>query len=292
MKRHAGIPVAETIRVIFMLFFMAVVLYPFIYALSYSLSNSNAVMLKDVTFLPVKFTLYNYKKIFGGADIYIAFLVSIYRAVVGATAHVVVTALAAFAISKRDLPGYKYFNLFFIIPMYITGGLIPTYIVIHNLGLFNNLLVYILPYCFYAFNMLLIRTYFDTIPASLEESAKIDGANYFTILVKIMIPLSMPVISVILMFSAIFQWNAWFDVVLYVTKKNLFPLQKLLQNMLMDASSAATAMVQSTAANSKRVSSETLRMAMVIITSTPIIAVYPFFQKHFVTGIMIGSIKG
>jgi putative aldouronate transport system permease protein len=292
MIKRKGIPVAETIRVVFMTVFMLVVLYPFVYALAYSLSNSNAVMLKDVTFYPIKFTFFNYKKIFEGSDIYFAFLVSIYRAVIGASAHVIVTALAAYAVSKRDLPGYKFFNLYFIIPMYISGGLIPTYINIHNLGLFNNLLVYILPYMFYAFNMLLIRTYFDTIPDSLEESAKIDGANYFTIFLKIMLPLSMPVIAIILMFSGIWQWNAWFDVVLYVTNKNLFPLQKLLQNMLMDASSAATAMVQSTAANTKRVSSESLRMAMVIIASTPIIIVYPFFQKHFVTGIMIGSVKG
>jgi putative aldouronate transport system permease protein len=292
IKRNWG---GEMVRSVIIVGFSLLILYPFIYCLAYSLSNSNAAMLTNITVYPVKFTFANYKKVFDNNDMYFAALVSLSRSVIGAIWCLSVTTMAAFAASKRFLPGHKFFNMLFIIPMYISGGLIPTYVIMNKLGLFNNFLVYILPHGFYAFNMLLIRTYFDTLPESLEESAKIDGASVSRVFFSIVLPLSMPVLSVITMFTLIWQWNSWFDVVLYITKKHLYPLQTILQNMLLDAATSTNQLLSGgidISGGNKSISPESLRMATLIITIIPIIAIYPFFQKYFVAGIMIGSVKG
>jgi putative aldouronate transport system permease protein len=292
IKRNWG---GEIFRSVIIVGFSLLILYPFVYCLAYSLSNSNAAMLTNITVIPVKFTFANYKKVFDNQAMYLAALVSLSRSVTGAIWCLSITTMAAFAASKRFLPGHKFFNMLFIIPMYISGGLIPTYVIMNRLGLFNNFLIYILPHGFYAFNMLLIRTYFDTIPDSLEESAKIDGASVSRVFFSIILPLSTPVLSVIAMFTLIWQWNSWFDVVLYITKKHLYPLQTILQNMLQDAATSTNQLLSGgvdISGSTKTISPESLRMATLIITIIPIIAIYPFFQKYFVAGIMIGSVKG
>lgn len=276
----------------FMIVFSILILYPFLYCLAYSLSDSTRAMTENIVLMPVGFTFRNYTKVFADNSIFIAAAISVFRAVAGALWALALTSLAAFAVSKRDLPGNKFFNMFFIIPMYISGGVIPYYVTIHDLHLFNNLLVYILPCGFYAFNMLIVRTYFDTIPSSLEESAKIDGAGYFRIYWTIILPLSTPVLSVIAMFTAVSQWNSWFDVVLFITRKNLYPLQRVLQLMLEETMITTTSLQQgSSAINNRVISPESVRMATLIVTTLPIVMVYPFFQKHFVRGIMIGAVK-
>lgn len=276
----------------FTIIFSILILYPFIYCLAYSLSDSTRAMTENVVLLPVEFTWRNYVKVFTNRDILNATFISITRTVLGACWAALVTCLAAYGISKHDLPGRKFFTLIFIIPMYISGGLIPYYVLIHDLKLFNNILVYILPAGFYAMNMLIVRTYFDTIPQSLEESATIDGAGYFRIYVQIILPLSMPVISVILMFTAVAQWNSYFDVVLFITKKQLFPLQTILQNLLQETQTSIQSLMEGGQAMKKQnVSTESVRMATLIVTTVPIIIVYPFFQKHFVKGVMVGAVK-
>lgn len=277
---------------IIVLTFSVLILYPFLYCVAYSFSDSTKAMTENIVLLPVGFTLRNYAKAFHNPDILHATLISVVRTVLGALWAALVTSLAAYSISKQDLPGKKFFTMFFIIPMYISGGLIPYYVLMSDLKLFNNILVYILPGGFYAFNMLIVKTYFDSIPPSLEESAKIDGAAYGTIFVKIILPLSMPVISVILMFTAVFQWNSYFDVVLFITKKNLYPLQTILQNMLQETQTSLQSLQSGgQSLNNRTVSSESVRMATLVITTVPIVIVYPFFQKHFVRGMMVGAVK-
>lgn len=277
---------------IFMIIFSILILYPFLYCLAYSLSDSTRVMTENVVLLPKGFTFANYSRVFRDNSIISATGISVFRAVAGSLWALALTSMAAYAVSKKDLPGNKFFNIFFIVPMYISGGIIPYYVTIHDLHLFNNVLVYILPAGFYAFNMLIVRTYFDTIPASLEESAKIDGANYFKIFWRIILPLSMPVLSVVAMFTAVSQWNSWFDVVLFITKPKLYPLQRVLQIMLEETMLDTSSLKQGSSAMSKRViSPESVRMATLIVTTLPIVIVYPFFQKHFVRGIMIGAVK-
>jgi putative aldouronate transport system permease protein len=243
-----------------------------------------------VVFWPVGFTLDNYRTVFRMDMIYTSALISVYRTVGGVLYTTLVTGLASYAISKRDLPGGRLIALFLIIPMYISGGLLPYYVTIAQLGLFNNLLVYVLPHGFWAFNMLLMRTYFDTIPPDLEESARIDGASELTIFLKIILPLSMPIFAVIAMFSGVWQWNSWFDAQLFVTKFELRPLQNLLQSLIRE-NTADLVMLMQGRIQQRTVSAETIRMTTLIVTTLPIVFIYPFFQKHFIRGMLIGAVK-
>ena len=267
-----------------------VTLYPFLYCAAYSFSDSVAAMTKTITIFPVQFSLENYKAVFANPAILDAFFISVLRTVTGVLYAVTVTGLAAYTVSKNWLPGRRIIVIFLIVPMYVSGGLIPYYVLIHDLRLFNNFLVYILPHGFWAFNMLIMRTYFQTIPDSLEESASLDGANPFTIFLKIIFPLSMPIVSTIAIFIGVYQWNAWFDGMLFMTKQNLLPMQTLMQRLLLE-SFARDMMVLQSQALTKVSTAESLKMAMIIVTSVPVIVIYPFFQKYFIKGVMIGAVK-
>jgi putative aldouronate transport system permease protein len=267
-----------------------ITLYPFLYAVSYSFSSANRVAVENVVLFPVGPTLDNYRSVFRMQRIYTAAGISVFRTVAGVLWACVITGLAAWALTRKDMPGNRLIALLLLVPMYISGGLIPTYTLMYQLNLFNNPLVYILPNGFYAFNMLLMRTYFDTLPRELEESARIDGAGELTIFFKIILPLSMPIFAVIAMFVGVWQWNAWFDAQLYITNPLLKPLQNVLQALIRESSvdlqSIMTGRVQQ-----RTVSPETIRMTMLVVTTLPIMLVYPFFQKHFVRGVLIGAVK-
>jgi putative aldouronate transport system permease protein len=268
------------------------ILYPFLYCLAYSLSDNVAVMTKNVTVYPIDFTLKNYQEVFRQPNIFNSFFISVARAAGGILWTLILTGLAAYACTRRTLPGIRGISLFLIIPMYISGGLIPTYVLMYKLRLVNNFLVYVLPHGFWAFNMLLMRTYFETIPESLPESARLDGAGDLRIFIRIIIPLSMPIVAVIAMYSAVWQWNAWFDAMIYITRANLKPLQALLQELIMKSMSTTMQMAQSSGrAGQGQSSPEAIRMATLMFTTLPIVCVYPFFQKYFVRGVMIGAVK-
>jgi len=266
--------------------------YPFWYCLVYSFSSAWEAAMSPVVLWPVGFTLKNYEMVFQIPRIYNSVLVSIYRTVVGVLYSVLITGLASYAISQRELPGNRIIALYLIIPMYVSGGLIPSYVLISKLGLFNNLLVYILPHGFWAFNMILMRSYFETIPVDMAESARIDGASELTIFRRIMFPLAKPVFAVIAMFNGVWQWNAWFDALLYITKPELRPLQNVLQAFLHQNEADMIRLQAGDMMMATRVvSAETIRMTILIVTVLPITFVYPFFQKHFVRGIMLGAVK-
>ena len=268
------------------------ILYPFWYCIAYSLSSSMAVMTQNVTFLPIGFTLENYQNVFKQNHLGSSFLVSVLRTLGGIVGTLLVTGLAAYAMSKKNMPGKRGLSLILIIPMYISGGLIPTYVWMYQLKLVNSFWIFILPNCFWAFNMLLMRTYFEGIPESLEESARLDGAGDLTILFRIILPLSMPIVAVIAMYSGVWQWNAWYDAMLYITSPNLKPLQAILQEMIKASSTSAQQMAQSGGqAMQNQGSPEAVRMATLVFTTLPIACIYPFFQKYFVKGIMIGAVK-
>lgn len=281
----------QAIIVAFMVMLCLITLYPFLYVLAYSLSNSIDVMTKTVTIFPVNFTLENFEVVFKNKMIPQAFIISLLRTSIGIVYALCITGLAAYAISNRKLPFNRLITLILIIPMYISGGLIPYYVLMMKLKLFNNFWVYILPHGFWAFNMLIMRTFFDTIPESLKESANIDGASELTILLRIIVPLSKPILATIAMFVGVFQWNSWFDGMLYITDKNLLPLQTLLQKLLLESFSADLQAQASIAKGNKMTSPEALKMATVIVTTIPIVCIYPFFQKHFSKGVMLGAVK-
>lgn len=265
-------------------------LYPFLYTISYSFSDGHAVLSNPVKLLPVQPTLNNYRAVFQNDEILQAFGISVFRTLVGLTVTLFVTGMAAYMLSKRNLPGNRFFSYFLVIPMYLNGGMIAKFVNIAHLGLMNNVLVYILPYGIVAYFMLIMRTYFGSIPDSLEESAELDGAGDILIFFRIVVPLSAPIFATIALFAGVFQWNQWYDAMVYVPNPNLHPLQLLLQNVLKQASGLANIKLLAQAVDIQ-VTAEAVQMATLIVAVVPILAIYPFVQRYFVKGIMIGAVK-
>jgi putative aldouronate transport system permease protein len=247
-------------------------------------------MTRTVTVFPINFSLANYGAVFVNPSVLNAFFISVTRTVVGVVYTVAITGLAAYAVSKDWLPGRRAIVLFLIVPMYVSGGLIPYYVLIYDLKLFNNFLVYILPHGFWAFNMLIMRTFFKNIPISLEESAGLDGAGPVMIFFRIIFPLSMPIVATISIFVGVFHWNSWFDGMLFMTRKNMVPMQTYMQRLLMENFSSD---MRAKASNAQAAvsSPESMKMAMIIVTTVPVLMIYPFFQKYFIKGVMIGAVK-
>ncbi|MFE5323130.1 carbohydrate ABC transporter permease [Paenibacillus sp. NPDC056579] len=294
--RRFQFPVADIVITLVMLLICFVTLYPFWYAIVYSFSSSGATMSHPVTFTSIDFTLSNYATVFENSQIFRSFLVTVARTLAGIVYAGTIVALAAYAISKRSLPGNRIIAIILLIPMYFSGGLLPSYILIYKLGLFNHFLVYILPHGFWAFNMLIMRTFFDSLPSSLVESAMIDGAGDWKVFWKIIIPLSMPVTATIAMFNGVFHWNSWFDAMLYVSNESLQPLSFILQRILKETLAAqllaSQGLVMAVDMQAEQTSPESLKMATLVVTTVPIIVIYPFLQKYFVKGFMIGAVKG
>lgn len=285
------VKIADIIIYIIMIALCFVTLYPFIYTLSYSFSNGHEVLTHPITFLPVKPTLANYQAAFNNNKIARSFFISASRTFLGLSYTLIVTGMAAYMLSKRFLPGNRFFSYFFIIPMYISGGMIATFVNISHLHLMNKFLVYILPHGFVAYYMLIIRTYFMGIPDSLEESAQLDGAGDVRIFFQIVLPLCVPVFATIGLFAGVMQWNAWFDALLYVPNTDIQPLQLVLQNVLKQASGLANMKLMTQSTAEVKITAEAIQMATLIIATVPILAIYPFVQRYFVKGIMIGAVK-
>ncbi len=243
---------------------------------------------------PRAFTTSSYSAVLSDPEIFNAAGVTILRTLIGVPLTVIVTTMMAYALSKRTLPGRRIISLFFVFSMYFSGGLIPSYMVIRSLGLIDRFWVFIFPGMANVFWMILVRTYMEGIPAEMEESAKIDGANDFIILIRITIPLCIPVLATITLFAAINHWNAWYDSYIYTYKASLKTLQAVLVKILNqyqtgDMLSAAQQMANE--AKKLPVSSETIRMTVTMVATIPIILVYPFLQKYFIKGVMIGAVK-
>ncbi len=288
MKRR--LKVFDIVLLLIMFTLCAVTLYPFIYVVSYSFSNGHAVLTNPITLFPVDFTLDNYRAAFSNDKITRAFSISVLRTFFGTLWTLGVTGLAAYMLSKRFLPGNRFFSYFLIIPMYLSGGMIATYVNIAHLGLMNSFWVYIFPYGFLAYYMLIMRTFFAGIPASLEESAQLDGAGDIRIFFQIVAPLSKPVFATITLFAGVLQWNAWFDAMVYVPNTKLHPLQLVLQNVLKQAQGLANMKSVAQMVNIQ-ITAEAVQMATLVIATVPILVIYPFAQRYFVKGVMIGAVK-
>jgi putative aldouronate transport system permease protein len=246
------------------------------------------------------FTLRNYQLIFENSKIYTAYVVTVARTLLGMVTGLLFTSTLAFCLSHGSLIGRKFYTYFFLIPMYFGGGLIPYYFLIRDLHLTNNFLVYIIPTMVNLWNMIIMRTYFQGIPQALEESARIDGASYFTVFWRIIFPVSSPIIATIALFIGVGQWNSWFDAAMFVTDQGLKPMQTVLISIINEAKFAeqiasqagGAALDLSNIARGKEVNVRSITMATMIVTILPILAAYPFLQKYFVKGIMVGSLKG
>ncbi|CQR47172.1 Inner membrane ABC transporter permease protein YcjP [Paraliobacillus sp. PM-2] len=292
MANKKKLSLFETLNIIGLILFSIAVLYPFWNTFTLSFSDAEQASNLGMNLWPENWTVVAYEYIFNYSDVGIAYLNTIFRTVVGTILIVTLTILAAYPLSRRDLPYRNTLTIIFLIAMFFSGGIIPDYLLIKNLGLLDSRLALILPTAVNVFNIIIMRNYFMTIDKGLEESALMDGANYFTILWKIIIPLSKPVIVTIALWAAVFHWNEWFHAMVYIQDDTKEVLQTVVRNMLIDvAPTAEAAQVSGTGQNTELLLSN-VRAATVMVSIGPIVLVYPFAQKYFIKGIMIGSLKG
>jgi multiple sugar transport system permease protein/putative aldouronate transport system permease protein len=273
--------------------YLLVVLYPLVYIVSASFSSPAAVTSGLVRLWPVEPTLIAYETIFKDPAIVRGFLNSVFYAVVGTAVNVTLTILAAYPLSRKNLPGRGGIMFFFFFTTLFSGGLIPTYLVVRDLGLLNTRWALILPAALSVWNLIITRTYFQTaIPDELLDAATIDGANDFRFLRDIVLPLSGPIIAVNALFYAVGHWNSYFDALIYLTDESLFPLQLVLREILVQNQTnlRMTGDIQSMLARENL--ADLLKYALIVVATVPLLLVYPFVQKHFVKGALIGSLKG
>ena len=292
-KQGIGSVLFDIFNFILQISLILLCLYPFYYLLIYSLSDPSEVS-RGIYLLPRGFTLENYTQVLKLPGIFRAVLISTSRTIVGTIFSVVGCMLYAYILTKKELPFRKIIYRMTIITMYVGGGLIPTYIVLKSYGFINSFWVYVIPGAISAFNVVLCKTYIEQLPEVLEESAMIDGAGYFTRFLKIVMPLSKSIAATIALFAAVAQWNSWFDNYLYVFKSELSTLQYILYMYLTQVQNALKQLQESSLASMSNVvlTPETVRVTVTMLVTIPIILVYPFVQKHFVKGIMIGAVKG
>ncbi|MBT2763431.1 MULTISPECIES: carbohydrate ABC transporter permease [Paenibacillus] len=266
-------------------------LYPLIYVLFASLSNPTRYMQHSgILWKPLDITFNAYRLVFDNPMIIQGYLNTFLIVSGGLVINIILTAFGAYALSRKGLRYRKQLMLFIVFTMFFSGGLIPLYFTVKGLELTNTLWSLIIPQAISAFNLIIMRTAFEAVPDSLEESAKIDGANEFVILFRIMMPLCMPVIAVMLLYYGVSHWNSWFQAMIYLQDRSLYPLQLVLRELLLlnDASSMASG----ASGGEVAVIGETLKHATIIVATVPILLVYPFLQKYFVKGALIGAIKG
>ncbi|MGE7823892.1 carbohydrate ABC transporter permease [Paenibacillus sp. NPDC093718] len=266
-------------------------LYPLIYVLFASLSDPTRYMQHSgILWKPLDITFNAYRLVFDNPMIIQGYLNTFLIVSGGLVLNITLTAFGAYALSRKGLRYRKQLMLFIVFTMFFSGGLIPLYFTVKGLELTNTLWSLIIPQAISAFNLIIMRTAFEAVPDSLEESAKIDGANEFVILYRIMMPLCMPVIAVMLLYYGVSHWNSWFQAMIYLQDRSLYPLQLVLRELLLlnDASSMASG----ASGGEVAVIGETLKHATIIVATVPILLVYPFLQKYFVKGALIGAIKG
>ncbi len=262
-----------------------VTFYPFWNSLVISFNSGQDTMLGGLTFWPREFTLANYELVFKDKRLINAFIVSVLRTIVGTFLSVMATAILAYGLSKKELIGRKFFMIFCLITMFFSGGLIPTFLLVRSLGLMDSFWVMIIPTLISVWNMIIFRTFFQQLPAGLEESAKIDGCGYWSTFFRIVLPLSGPVIATLALFTAVFHWNDWFFPTIYISSENLIPIQTLLQKVL-KANTVSQAMSQVDAGAAAHMSKlntvtgKSLSMAIMMVATLPIVMVYPFVQKY------------
>lgn len=270
----------------FLILVAAVTLVPFLQVLTISMSPQSVVAKSGLHLIPTKFDFSGYEKVFHYPLVWTAYLNTIIRAALGTGLSVLLYIIGAYPLSKKYLPHKKAWTLFVIFTMYFSGGLIPGYLLIKDLGMINSRLSLILPGAVSTFNLMIMITGFEGIPESLEESARIDGAGDWTILFRIIMPLAKPTIMVILLYYAVGHWNAWFHAMIYLRDADKMPLQIFLRDIL--TRSQLGAMTGQTDVEDV---GQTIKYATIIVSTVPILCVYPFIQKHFVKGVMIGAVK-
>lgn len=295
MKTSTASKVFDVCNATFMILFCISIFFPFWDMIVRSLSRPQDISYLSVNFFPKVITFDAYQYCFKDSEVVHAFFVSVARTVLGTAFHLVVTCLAAYTLTRSQMPFRKLVTGILLIPMFIGGGMIPTYLNIKNLGLTDNFLVYVIPSGFSIYNCIIIRNYFYSIDKGMEEAASIDGASQLRIFTTIIMPLSKPVLATVGLWQIVGHWNAWFDNMMYCRRTaDLTTLQYLLRRMLDNLSKMeeGTFAMDATGMAATEMNPDTVKAATTIIVIIPIIAIYPFLQKYFVKGIMVGAVKG
>ena len=295
MKRSVGDKIIDSIIVFFMVLVIIAMLYPMWNTLAVSFNDARDSIKGGIYLWPRKWSLYNYQSVFKTEKVFNAFLISVARTVISTILNVFFSGLLAYVLSHKDFVLRRFTTVFMIMTMYINAGLIPQYFLYRNLGINNTFWVYILPGMVGAFNVIVIRTYINSLPASLSESAKIDGATEMKIYFNIIFPLCLPVLATVALWVAVGAWNDWFTSYIFAPKQSLSTLQYEMMKIISSSMQQGAAQTpdylqQSQSQQSSMVTPNSLRAAMTIVATVPILIVYPFLQKYFVT-VNIGSVK-
>jgi len=290
MRRSFGEKLFDTGNTALMIGLSFITLYPLVYVLFYSLSDPQYVVQnRGLILYPHGFNWDAYVMVFKNPNIIQAFGNTVFYVVVGTSINIILTALGAYALSRKNLMLKNVVMFLIVFTMFFEGGLVPLYLMVQKVGLLDSRLALIIPSAISAFNLIIMRTAFQAVPESLEESARIDGANDWSILFRVILPLSMPVIAVMILFYGVSHWNSWFFATIFLQDRELFPLQLILREILI--SNDTSSMSVSVGSGDKMSIGETIKYATIIVATVPILFLYPFLQRYFVKGVMIGAIK-
>ncbi|MNO67028.1 Lactose transport system permease protein LacG [compost metagenome] len=291
-RKTKGEALFDIVNNIIMLCICFITLYPIWYVLVNAFNEGTDAMRGGIYWWPRVFSLGNFKAVFDSPGIMQAMWITVAKTVIGTVLHVFFTAMVAYAFSRKGLIGGKFYMLMGTVTLFFAGGLIPSFLLIKDLQLLDNFLVYIIPAMFSFFDLIIFMTFFREIPEGLEEAARIDGANDWSIFLRIVLPVSMPVIATIALFHGVFQWNDYFTGMIYINNTDLQPIQTYLFRVVAQSSSTQMMVAAQGSGMTRSVTSQSIKLATMVVTTLPIVFVYPFLQRYFVKGMMIGSIKG
>ena len=278
---------------IIMVLWLIVVLFPVVFILASSFSSTDAINSGRVLLWPVDFTTASYQVVFQYKAVWVAFANTVFYTVVGTTFNLIATTLAAYPLSRRNMQWRGFYTSLFIVTMFISGGMIPSYLNLSSLGFLNSRWSQIMPGLILTSNMIIMRTFFqNSIPSDLQEAAALDGCSDIRYLLQIVLPLSKAVMSVLLLYYAVGHWNSYFSALLYLRDRDKYPLQLILRTILLTYTDANSMGEVTSGSDASAQAGESMRYALIVVATAPILTVYPFIQKHFAKGVMIGSLKG
>ncbi|MDR6550885.1 carbohydrate ABC transporter permease [Paenibacillus qinlingensis] len=291
VKKTVGDYIFDSMTVIVLIALAVITAYPFVYVAFASLSSADELTAHSGLLLkPLEFSLDAYKAVLNNPMIYSGYMNTLFIVVVGTTYNIIMTSMGAFVLSRKNFFWRKPITILIVFTMFFGGGLIPSFLLVKDLGLMNSIWSLIIPGAIGTWNLIIMRTAFQGIPDSLVESAYIDGAHDFTILFRIIIPLALPTIAVMVLYYGVGHWNAWFGAMIYLRNRELWPLQLVLREILI--SNSTDDMMAGAVAQDRAAIGETIKYATIMVATLPILAAYPFLQKYFVKGVMVGALKG
>lgn len=291
IRTSRGERIFDFFNAVIMVLLIILTLYPLLYILFSSLSEGNRLIsFNGILLWPQGFSLEGYKAVLNNPTILSGFKNTLFILVVGLAINMTLTSFGAYFLSRDGVLLRKPIMFFIVFTMFFQGGLVPFYLIVKSYGLLDSLWALILPTAVSTFNLIIMRTYFMAIPKEIEESAFLDGAGHFTILFRIFIPLSMPVVAVLILYYGVGHWNSWFNAMIFLQNQDLYPIQLVVRNIILENDNAS--MLGTTTLVQSRDVAETLKYAAIIVTTAPILMLYPFLQKYFVKGVMVGALKG